>query len=77
VLAAPASECGVQLPGVCSCSPGDKGGVSFSCSDAALTSVPKIDVGTKLIKTLNLGKNNLATIKIADFYGLKINRTFL
>ncbi|ELU03369.1 hypothetical protein CAPTEDRAFT_220537 [Capitella teleta] len=75
-LVPPKSDCGISLPKSCSCSPSDKG-VSFSCFEAALTAVPKIDVGPKVIKTLNLGKNRLTTINMGDFYGLKITRLLL
>ena len=72
----PTSDCGIPLPDSCSCSPSDKE-VSFSCFEAGLTAVPKIYVGAKVIKTLNLGKNRLTTIKMGDFYGLKITRLLL
>lgn len=72
----PSSDCGVPLPKSCSCSPSDKG-ISFTCFEAHLTSVPKIDVGPKVIKTLNLGKNDLTTVNMGDFYGLKISRLLL
>ncbi|KAK2141390.1 hypothetical protein LSH36_1110g00019 [Paralvinella palmiformis] len=65
-----------SLPARCNCSRSGQY-VSITCFMAGLTTVPELEFGPRVIKTLNLEQNELRALKMGSFFGMKIERLLL
>ena len=69
-------RCELKLPPRCACAK-TNGDYSISCQNGELNDIPKFNVGPHLVKTINVEQNNLTTVQMGDFFGLKIERLLM